>query len=349
VLFLSLLIALLPVLLFLLVLVVMDSFKLVPFRTVVFAIASGVLAAAVCLTIHHQIIASGMTTLALKRYIAPFTEETAKALFIVWLLARRRLGFAVDAAITGFAVGAGFAVAENVDYLWTVSGARIWVWIVRGLGTAILHGATTSLFAMIARSMSERHSGRLGRALAAGWLTAVAVHGAYNNMLLPPIAATLVLLIVLPVIIVVVFRRSEQATRDWVTGGLDLDLELLQLISSDDFAHTRFGAYLHDLKTRMSGPIVADMFCLLRLDLELAIQAKAMLLAREAGMKVTPDDDLRASLAEVRYLETSIGRTGLLALGSLQIISDRDRWHRYLLEKGGRGDSGARVATERRP
>ncbi len=330
---LDLFIALLPVLVFLLALVIMDSFKLVPLRTVVLAIAAGVAAAAVCLTLHDAIVGAGVTPLALKRYVAPVTEETAKAAFIVLLLARRRLGFAVDAAIAGFAVGAGFAVAENIDYLRAVGNARIWVWIVRGFGTAILHGTTTSVFAMIARSIIERHPGRWLRAIAGAWLAAVAIHGAYNNMLLPPIAATLVLLIALPLVIVTVFRRSERATREWVTGGLDLDIELLQLISSDEFVHTRFGSYLQNLRARMRGPIVADMFCLLRLDLELAIQAKAMLMAREAGMKVAPDEDLRASLAELRYLESSIGRTGLLALEPLQVTSDRDRWHRYLLEQ----------------
>jgi RsiW-degrading membrane proteinase PrsW (M82 family) len=326
-------IALLPVLLFLAGLVVMDSFKLVPLRTVASAIVWGVAAASACFAIHSGILEWGVDPLVLKRYIAPLTEETMKALFVVWLLSRRRLGFAVDAAIAGFAVGSGFALAENLDYLRNAGDVQILSWIVRGVGTAILHGATTSVLAMVAQSITERRSGRLFRGCAVGWLAAVAIHAAYNYMLLPPVAATLVLLIVLPMVILTVFKRSEAATHEWVTAGLDLDLELLQLISSDDFVHTRFGAYLENLKGRMSGPIVADMFCLLRLELELAIQAKAMLMARQAGVQVTPDDDLRASLQEIAYLESSIGRTGLLALEPLQVASDRDRWHRYLLEQ----------------
>jgi RsiW-degrading membrane proteinase PrsW (M82 family) len=328
-------IALVPVLVFLLGLLVMDSFKLVPLRAVVAAIGFGIVAAAACLALHHQLVAMGVTPIVLKRAIAPVTEETAKSLFVLWLLARRRLGFPVDAAIAGFAVGAGFAVAENVEYLAAAGSDRIWVWIVRGLGTAILHGTSTSVFAMVARGIHERHPTRLLRATVPAWLAAVALHAVYNNMLLPPIAATFVLLIAVPLVIVVVFRRSEIATRDWVTAGLDLDLELLALVSSDDFAHTRFGAHLRDLTTRTPGPVVADMFCLLRLELELAIQAKAMLMARDAGLKIVPGDDLRAALAERRYLEASIGRTGLRALQSLQVTSDRDRWHRYLLEQAG--------------
>jgi hypothetical protein len=77
--------------------------------------------------------------------------------------------------------------------------------------------------------------------------------------------------------------------------------------------------------------VVADMFCLLRLELELSVQAKAMLLAREAGLIIPVTPELRISLDEIHYLQSSIGRTGLLALKPLQVTSDRDRWHRYLL------------------
>ena len=74
------------------------------------------------------------------------------------------------------------------------------------------------------------------------------------------------------------------------------------------------------------------MFCLLQLDLELAIRAKGMLMAREAGLSVPMDDALRARLAEREYLEKAIGRTGLIALRPLQVTSDFDHWHRHLLE-----------------
>ena len=88
-------------------------------------------------------------------------------------------------------------------------------------------------------------------------------------------------------------------------------------VGSEHFAVTHFGRYLQQLRERTPGPIVADMFCLLRLELELAVQAKALLIAREAGVDVPVDDDLEAILAERRYLHRSIGRIGLLALKPL--------------------------------
>ena len=129
------------------------------------------------------------------------------------------------------------------------------------------------------------------------------------------------------------FDRSERATREWVSAGLDLDLEVLQLVVSEHFGVTRFGQYLQELRARFPGPVVADMYCLLRLELELAVQAKALVMARGAGLELTADDDLDAALAEREYLQQSIGRTGLLALRPLQVTSHRDQWHRHLLQQ----------------
>jgi hypothetical protein len=120
---------------------------------------------------------------------------------------------------------------------------------------------------------------------------------------------------------------------------MDVDLELLALVASESFDVTRFGRYLRELRTRLPGPAVADMFCLLRLELELSIQAKAMLMAREAGLDLIGDEDLEASLDERRFLQESIGPTGLLALAPLQVTSHRDRWHRHVLA----GAKGRRV------
>src|SRR5512143_235906 len=107
--------ALLPVLLFLCLLVLLDSFKLVALRSVLLALAAGVAAALVGGRLNALLLdASGCPAPAYSRYAAPAVEETLKAAWVVLLVRRRRVGFLVDAAILGFAVGAGFALAENV-------------------------------------------------------------------------------------------------------------------------------------------------------------------------------------------------------------------------------------------
>jgi RsiW-degrading membrane proteinase PrsW (M82 family) len=328
--------ALLPVLTFLTILFLMDSFKLVRYGTVAVAVGAGAASALAALAFQTGFgEAAHVSFQVLTRVVAPLSEETLKAIFIVYALRKRRLGFLVDAAIVGFSVGTGFALVENLEYLRWSTDSRIILWIVRGFGPAILHGTTTAVFAMLAKGLSERHPDRTAWTLLAAWSVAVLIHSAYNQFLLPPLLTTLVLLVVLPLLVTFIFERSERAARQWVGEGLDLDVELLNQVTSPSFGVSRLGTYLHELKSRFPGPVVADMFCLLRIELELAIRAKGMLMARHAGLELPVDPSLKAKLQEWRFLQGSIGRTGLLALKPLRATGARDDWQRNLLEQVG--------------
>jgi RsiW-degrading membrane proteinase PrsW (M82 family) len=328
----AVLVALLPVTAFVLILFLFDSFKLVPQSALIRALASGAAAAGVALILHAWLFrVTGLDTRTFARDVAPFTEETLKAACLLYPLRRRQLGFLVDAAIIGFAVGAGFALVENVEYLHALGGPRLLVWIARGFGTALMHASTTAIVALTAKTLIDRYPARGLVLMLPGWAVAVGLHATFNRALVSPLLAAAVLLLVVPLVVLAVFERSERLTREWVGDGLDLDVELLALIRSSHFGETRLGRYLAELQSRFPGPIVADMFCLLQLELELAIRAKGMLMARQAGFEVPIDDEVRASLAERAYLHGTIGPTGLLALRPLQVTSDRDEWHRYLL------------------
>jgi protease PrsW len=325
-------VAFVPVVLFLVLLVMMDSFKLARPSAIAKAIGWGVVAAIACDALYRVLSpALPLSPAAFSRYIAPLTEETVKAAFIVYLIRRRRIGFPVDAAQLGFAVGTGFALVENLQYLRVLGNAGVVLWLVRGLGTAMLHGAVIAIFAMLAQTASDRHPHHVVRTFVPAWLAAVALHSGFNHVPLPPVAMTALLLVALPALVLFVFQRSEAATRDWVSAGLDLDLVMLEVFSSQGFSHTRFGRYLEELRDRFPGPVVADMLCLLRVELELSVQAKAAVMVREAGVILPVHDDARHALDEVQYLRASIGTTGVLALQPFGVTSHRDDWHRYLL------------------
>ena len=327
-----LLLGLLPVLVFLAALVLLDSYKLVRPRRVLVLLAIGAGVAVVSLALNRALAgALGLDRVEVARYLAPTVEEALKAIPVLLLMARRRIGFLVDAAIVGFAVGAGFAAAENLQYFVTLGPSSLLLWVVRGFGTALMHGSVTAVLAILAKLLADRHGGSRWWTVLPGLLLAIVMHSLFNHFFLSPNASTVVLLLVIPLFFVGVFHLSELRTRDWLGAGFDSDQELLELIHSGAVASSRMGAYLGELKERFPPTVVVDMLCLLRLRLELSIQAKGILLMRGAGFPVLPDPEVETKFAELRYLEHSIGPTGVLAMAPFFHFSERDLWQFHML------------------
>jgi protease PrsW len=328
----SLAVGFLPVVLFLAGLVAMDSYRLLRRRQVAMSIGWGALAAVVAFLIQRSLLdRAGLDPLVLRRYVAPVLEEALKSALVIGLVARARVGFLVDAAVHGFAAGAGFALVENAWYAQALSDPNPWLWVVRGLGTAVLHGSTTAIVGIVTKGVADRHPRSRAMAALPGLAIAITVHSAYNHLALHPLIATALILVAAPVVTLGAFGVSERSTRDWVGHGLDRDADLLELIHTGAIAHSPAGEYLTSLRSRFPGPTVADMLCLLEIRLELALRVKGLLLAREAGLDLPPDSRMIANLRELRFLERSIGPTGRLAMRPL-LPEGRERWQIRLLE-----------------
>lgn len=322
----------LPVFLFLAALILMDSYKLVSRRSVALAIGAGIVAALASLLLHRMLLGHGLDPTVLRHYVGPLVEETVKAFYVVYLIRSAHVGFLVDSAILGFAVGTGFAVVENVYYASVVRDMGLGLWLVRGLGTAVMHGSTTAIVAILTKSLSDRRGSLSVAVVLPGLFLAFAAHSLYNHLILNPLVSTALMLLLMPVLVVLVFERSGKATRDWLGVSLDTDVELLDSIESGQVENTPAGAYLSTL-SRLPGPVVADMLCYLRIHLELSLRAKGILIARAAGVDLPIDDEVRADFKELRFLERSIGKTGKMAILPFLRSSSRDLWQLYVLDE----------------
>jgi protease PrsW len=326
-------ISVLPIFFFLGALVLIDSYKLVALRAVLLAVGAGAVAGLAGYAINVTLRpALGMDVITYSRYVSPVVEETLKAAYVVYLMSRNRIGFVVDAAILGFAIGTGFAFLENLYYLRVNVDANIWTWIVRGFGTAVMHGGTTAMFAMVARTLHNRATALRPHLLLPGLVVAVVLHSLYNHFILQPVLATALIVLLFPWVTAAIFKQSERDTRSWIGAGFDTDQELLHAISTGHMSETAVGQYLATVRSRFSPEIIVDMMCLLRLRAQLGIRAKGLLMMREAGFEAEPDPSARDTFVELRYLEKSIGRTGMLALNPFIHTSTRDLWQLNLLD-----------------
>jgi RsiW-degrading membrane proteinase PrsW (M82 family) len=332
----TVLVALLPVLAFLAALHALDSFKLLPVRSVLLTLLAGAALAAAAYVINGLLLRAGGWPLSVHALTwAPVVEEALKAAVIVLLVLRHRIGFLVDAAVLGFAVGSGFALAENAYYLQAAQGAGLGTWIVRGFGTAVMHGGTTALCAVLMLARVETREHARAADVLPGLALAVALHAGFNALRAQPLIATAAVLVVLPPLALWVYERSERSLRQWMGDGFDADAELLALLNSGRFAESPAGRYLASLRRTLAGALAADALCYLRLYTELALRAKGVLMMRENGFDVPAlDAETRAKFDELRWLEASIGPTGLRALRPLLRLRHRELWQLYMLEAG---------------
>ncbi len=343
-------VSLLPVFIFLLVLIYLDSYKLVKITTVLLVILVGFLAAFISFLINKLFFSFFPIELnQYARYIAPVVEELFKALFIIYLISKKKIGFMIDAIIYGFAIGAGFAFVENIYYLSVVESSNIFLWIIRGFGTAVMHGGTTVIFSIITKNLFDRSDKLKIEDFLPTWIyaildntlfiffmpglfSAIVIHSLFNHLLLPVLVITVLQLLLLPLLIFIVFQRSEKALREWMNSGLDNDVLLLEQIDKGIFSESHAGQYMFSLKSKFSGTVLADMLCLIKIHLELSIRAKGVLMLRKVGLPIIIEDEVKEKLEELKYLEKSIGPTGKLAVAPIFSTSTRDLWQLYLLE-----------------
>lgn len=324
----------LPVVILLLTLIYLDSYKLVKLRWVLMTIAVGGLIAGMGYLLNLSLLeALHLTPTTFARYVAPVIEEIAKGLLVVFLIRTHRVGFLVDTAIYGFAVGTGFAVVENVYYIGAVSDGGLAVWIVRGFGTAIMHGGVTAIFGLSSKALSEREDVHRALAYAPGLVMACAIHSLYNHFFLTPVLSTALILVALPPLILAVFSQSEKTLEGWLNVGFDADMELLALINSGGLSESKVGTYLNTLRERFPPEVLVDMICFLKLHMELSMRAKGLLMMREAGFSMELDPEIREKFQELEFLEKSIGSTGKLALRPFLHVSGKNLWQLHMLKR----------------
>jgi hypothetical protein len=205
--------------------------------------------------------------------------------------------------------------------------------VVRGFGTALMHGGATAICGLMGLAMIERRPGHWAWAFLPGLAVAILLHSGFNHFFLSPKMSTLGIVAVLPPLLSLVFHLSERSLGDWLGKGFDANTAMLELINSGRFAGSPAGRYLQALKDKFEGPLVADLLCYLRLHTELSLRAKGILLMRENGFDVPVDPATREVFTEMRYLEGSIGRTGVLAIQPMLGMSHKDLWQLHMLGK----------------
>jgi protease PrsW len=329
-----------PVLILLAVLLYLDSFRLVSIHIVLQMLGLGVALAVAAYFINGWAIdLIGVNFDIYTRYGAPVVEEALKCGAMIYLFARNRIGFMVDAALIGIAIGAGFAVAENVYQLYFFH-SDIGVWIVRGFGTAVMHGGVTAIFGVLSQGLSERHLKFHALMYVPGLMIAITLHSLFNHVTDPPLIAATGTLIATPIILFLVFGKSEHKIHDWLVHDYETHEHLLEEIERGDFSHSEAARFITDMSNKLDKQVVADMFEYIKLHARLVLRAEEVMLNRENGKKITLNGDDKVHFDRLHELERRIGRTAMLALWPHLHYSRQELAELYELEDRVRHPNG---------
>lgn len=325
--------ALVPVLMLTAAFVWLDVFKLVslPEIIVLLLLGGGAAIAAYPLSgVFLDTLPIGFSRYS--RFAAPWIEEALKALVIIGLFRFNRIGLKLDAVIMGFAVGAGFSVVENIFYLFRFPELGASVWTVRGIGTAIMHGTTTAIMAVIAHRLASKELHQEASAFhfrlwwfIPGYLAAVAIHTMFNQFPSQPMMAMLVTALVAPLVLMAILRFGTGEARDWLTEEEQAHRILLQTLEAGAFPDKPGWRRINEMVER-AGPQTGALIREYVTTLTRLILSGEQVLLRQSSDEHRVTADRGSLFARFDELRRELGPATIHALTSLLPFSRSDYW-----------------------
>jgi RsiW-degrading membrane proteinase PrsW (M82 family) len=312
----------------------LDAFELMNFREILMLLVLGGFSAIAVYPISGRLI----DTLPIgfsgySRFIAPWIEEASKGIVMIGLFWFNRIGYKLDAVISGFAIGAGFSVVENVIYLTIFPQYGTGTWLVRGLGTAVMHGTTLAILAAIAHELAERET----RASAAdfdfnllwflpGYVIAVVLHTTFNQFPDRPMLAMMGAVIFAPVAVLAIFHFGTAEAERWLVAECTAHQAQLATLKAGQWPEGPSGNKIAALAERLPPEGAKRIRRYWELQAWLVVEAEKAMMEEAAGDVSLDEDQVRAAFAELEGLRRALGKSTSTALKALLPFSRNDYW-----------------------
>ena len=333
-------VALVPVLVMLSLFIWLDVFKLMTFWETVGLLLLGAVTAGAAYPLSGVFIdALPLGFSNYSRFVAPWIEEAIKGMAVIGLFWFNRIGYKLDAVISGFAIGAGFSVVENILYLTRYPELAANVWMVRGLGTAVMHGTTCAVLAVTAHEFAERETrGAVSEFdfnllwFVPGLLIAVAIHTAFNQFPDKPLLAMIGILAVAPFVIMAIFRFGAVEAQKWLSEEREETRVSLAAWEAGKFPDDESGRKIGALVARSDEKTAARMREYCQLLTWLLLQAEDTLHDQIEDTEKLHIEG-KSAFERLEMLKRELGKTNVAALKALLPFSRNDYWEISELEE----------------
>jgi RsiW-degrading membrane proteinase PrsW (M82 family) len=326
--------ALVPVLLLLALFVWLDAFKLMSLGEILVLLVAGGIGALLAWPVAGRFLDTlpiGFNTYS--RFVAPWIEEAIKAAMMILLFRLNRIGYKLDAVISGFAIGAGFSVVENIFYLLRYPDYGAGTWLVRGLGTAVMHGTTLAVLAAIAHEFAERETRESAGAFdfhlwwfVPGYVLAVALHTGFNQFPDRPLLAMGAAAVVGPLAIITILNLGTAEAQRWLTAESAAHHDQLETLRSGEWPDSPPGRKIAALAARLGPEGEKRVRRYWELQAWLVVEAESAMMDEAAGDLSVDTNEIMAAVAELDRLRRALGRSSFTALKALLPFSRNDDW-----------------------
>jgi protease PrsW len=326
-------VALIPVLIMLGMFIWLDVFKLMTFWETVGLLVLGALTAGAAYPVSGTFLdALPLGFSNYSRFVAPWIEELVKGLAVVGLFWFNRIGYKLDAVISGFAIGAGFSVVENILYLTRYPELTTNVWMVRGLGTAVMHGTTCAVLAATAHEFAERETRDAVSEFnfnllwfVPGYLIAVAIHTAFNQFPDKPLLAMIGILAVAPFVIMAIFRFGAVEAQKWLSEEREGTRVALAAWEAGKYPDDASGRKIAALIERSDEKTATAMREYCQLLTWLLLQAEDTLHGQLSDTEKLHGEGKKV-FERIDQLKRELGRTNVVTLRAMLPFSRNDYW-----------------------
>jgi RsiW-degrading membrane proteinase PrsW (M82 family) len=327
-------VALIPVLVMLAVFVWLDAFKLMSLREVLALLFLGAIGAFATWPVSGRLLDTLPIGFSLySRFVAPWIEEAIKAALMILLFRMNRIGYKLDAVISGFAIGAGFSVVENIIYLTIFPHYGTGTWLVRGFGTAIMHGTTLAVLASIAHEFAERET----RAAAAefdfnlmwfvpGYGVAVALHMAFNQFPDRPMIAMMGAILIAPIALIAILNLGTAEAQRWLADECAEHRAQIESLRAGRWPDGAAGQKIAALAERLDTESAKRVRRFWELQAWLVAEAEETMMEEAAGDAEFDASAVRAAITELEGLKRALGRSTFAAMQALLPFSRNDYW-----------------------
>ena len=328
--------ALIPVVIYILVVYALDKFSLMSVKRLLLLVLCGMVAALACFGMF--LLTGKILSESQSDWINPVLEEAVKAIPLLFLARRKKIVFFIDSVISGAAVGGGFSILENLFYLLLGEGMNMGTVLFRGLEVALIHMGCSAIVAaglMFSVRLVERRRSRLSikknDVLMALFLLIAAplLHVFHNAVHFNPLMQFLVVFGSMAGLLVWTYQYDGDMIHRWLDKGLDKQVGLLRSIREGQLGATKTGQFLLSVKENFPPEVFFDLICFVQLHVELSVAAKSRFMLREAGMDFPLEEAQKqlylSQYKEYKQLEKNLGPSARMTIAPVVKFYPADR------------------------